>query len=67
LDLIRASLPAFPDNPDYTYLAAIIGASEGCVVDLDHARTNLALIGEGRRYDDWFVNPTRRLEERIAA
>jgi glycosyltransferase involved in cell wall biosynthesis len=67
LNVLESALQAFPDNPDYTYLAAIIGASTGCAVDLDHARLNLALIGEGRRYCDWFVDPTARLTERLAA
>jgi tetratricopeptide (TPR) repeat protein len=67
LKLIESALGAYPDNPDYTYLATIIGAAAGCDVDVEDARRNLALIGEGRRYDDWFVEPAARLAERIAA
>ena len=65
--LVESGLRAFPDNPDYTYLAAIIGTAAGRLVDLGAAGRNLALIGEGRRYEDWFVEPTRRLDERLAA
>jgi glycosyltransferase involved in cell wall biosynthesis len=67
LHLVESGLRAFPDNPDYTYLAAIFGAAAGRLVDLGAARRNLALIGEGRRYDDWFVEPALRLDERLAA
>jgi tetratricopeptide (TPR) repeat protein len=65
-DLVEASLREFPDNPDYTYLAAVVAPMAGRGVDLGHARTNVELIGEGTRYDDWFVEPAALLGERGA-
>jgi L-malate glycosyltransferase len=66
-DLLEASLRAFPDNPDYTYLAALVAPMAGRAVDPAQARHNAALIGEATRYEDWFVAPAALLAERTAA
>jgi L-malate glycosyltransferase len=66
-DLLEASLRAFPDNPDYTYLATLVAPMAGRAVDPAHARQNVELIGEGARYEDWFVAPAALLADRSAS
>jgi glycosyltransferase involved in cell wall biosynthesis len=66
-EMLEASIRAFPDNPDHTYLAAVVAPMAGRRVDVAHARANVRLIGEGARYEDWFVAPTAHLDERLPA
>lgn len=66
-DLLAASIRAFPDNPDYTYLAALVAPMAGRAIDLARARENVGLVGEATRYDDWFVAPAALLADRAAA
>lgn len=65
-ELLEASLRAFPDNPDYTYLAALVAPMAGRSIDQRHALRNVGLLGEGTRYDDWFVAPAALLHARAA-
>jgi glycosyltransferase involved in cell wall biosynthesis len=67
LELLESSIRAFPDNPDHTYLAALVAPMAGRDVDLAAARRNLGLIGEGTRYEDWFHAPVTLLGDRAAA
>jgi glycosyltransferase involved in cell wall biosynthesis len=66
LELLESSIRAFPDNPDHTYLAALVAPMAGREVDLAVALRNVALIGEGTRYEDWFHAPAALLGERAA-
>src|SRR5215218_834693 len=64
LEVLESAIRAFPDNPDHTYLAALVAPMAGREVDLAAARRNVALIGEGARYDDWFHQPATLLGDR---
>jgi L-malate glycosyltransferase len=64
MDLLESAINAFPDNPDYTYLAALVAPMAGRPVDLSHAVANIALIGEATRYDDWLAAPASLLAGR---
>jgi glycosyltransferase involved in cell wall biosynthesis len=63
-ETLEASIRAFPDNPDHTYLAALVAPMAGRTADVEHARANVRVIGEGTRYDDWFAAPAALLDER---
>jgi L-malate glycosyltransferase len=65
-DLLQSSIRAFADNPDYTYLTAVVAPMAGRGIDLEDAVRNIELIGEGTRYDDWFVAPAALLGHRTA-
>jgi hypothetical protein len=67
MGLLEEGIGSFPDNPDYTYLAALVGPMVGHPIDLDHAVSNLTLIGEGTRYDDWIADPAALLGARMSA
>ena len=64
LDVLARGMREFGDNPDYTYLAAVVAPLAGRPVDLDHAQFNLGILGEGTRYDDWFAAPGELLAAR---
>jgi glycosyltransferase involved in cell wall biosynthesis len=64
MDLLESGIRAFPDNPDYTYLGALVAPMVGRPVDLSHAVGNIELIGEATRYYDWLAAPAALLATR---
>lgn len=64
MNVLQQGLAAYPDNPDYVYLVSIVAARLGQPVDWGAVATNLALVGEGTRYLDWFAQPGALLEDR---
>jgi glycosyltransferase involved in cell wall biosynthesis len=65
LAVLERGLAEFPDNPDYTYLAALIAPLAGRHVDVAQALVNVELLGAGWRYDDWLADPTALLAARL--
>jgi hypothetical protein len=65
LRALESGITAFPDNPDYTYLAALVAPMTDRPIDLSRAAENIATIGAGTRYEDWLADPAGLLAARL--